>query len=79
MEIRGTKSFAPLSESTPDNAPICKELMLVRQLFVNNSYAGFHENVANSLGAGTRTWFLHEAFVCFTKALYEYNVRPWVT
>lgn len=51
MEITGIKSFAPLSKGMHANAPIA------RQLFVINSYAGPHENVANGLAAGTRTWF----------------------
>jgi len=57
MEITGTKSFAPLSKGMHANAPIVKELMIVRQLFVKNSYAGFHENVVKGLAADTRTWF----------------------
>jgi hypothetical protein len=62
MEIMGIKSFAPLSEGMHANAPIVKELMIVRQLFVKNFYAGFHENVANGLAADTRTWFPHKSF-----------------
>jgi hypothetical protein len=44
------------------NVPIVKELMIVRQLFVNNSYAGFHENLVKGLAADTRTWFPHKVF-----------------
>jgi hypothetical protein len=55
MEIMGIKSFAPLSKGMHANAPIVNELMIVRQLFVKNFYAGFHENVANGLAADTRT------------------------
>jgi hypothetical protein len=62
MEITGIKSLAPLNKGMHANAPIVKELMIVRQRFVNNSYAGFHDNVANGLTADTRTWFPHKAF-----------------
>ena len=79
-EITGIKSFAPLSKGTHVNAPIVKELMVIRQLFVNNSCARFHENVANGLVAVTRTWFSHKfLFLFLTEVLHEYNVLPCVT
>jgi len=68
-----------MSKVTHANGPIVKELMIIRQLFVNNSYARFHENVANGLVAVTRTWFPHKGFFFFlTEALHEYNVLPCV-
>lgn len=62
MEITGINSFAPLSKGMHANAPNVKELIIVRQLFVKNFYAEFHENVANGLAADTRTLFPHKAF-----------------
>ena len=63
MEIISIKLFAPMSKGMHVNAPIVKELMIVRQLFVNSSYAGFHENVVQGLTADTRTWFPQFLFI----------------